>query len=343
MRSLKIFFPLLLLSLGWTTPVAAEPRAEQEFNITMLLYRGCEEACRGFQHYMKQNGLRANFTLLDAAQDRRKVTRFVREIQLARQKPDLVVTWGTSVTQEAIGHWKNDSERAIPRNIPVVFMVVSDPIAAGVIKDLQTGRPNLTGSLYLLPMDTQFQAARSYMDFKHVGYILNKSEANSVSTLADLKIEAERSGFSLNVAELPLSRAGKPDASRIPAIISNFRQEGVDLLYQGPDTFLNTRRDLVTDSALANNIPVFAAAEAPVQQSRALFGVVNRYWDVGRHTAEKAVQVLRDKTPPEEIPVTLPRKFSYLINLPVALQLKRYPPIKLLNIAEITGISQQEQ
>ena len=117
----------------------------------------------------------------------------------------------------------------------------------------------------------------------------------------------------------------------------------MDLIYQGPDSFLNVRREQLTDGALALGIPVFAAAEAPVQKARALLGVVNKYEDVGRFTAAQALRILRDQTPPAQIPVELPRNFSYLINLPVALQLGRYPPLKLLDVAEIIGIQQEER
>ena len=80
-----------------------------------------------------------------------------------------------------------------------------------------------------------------------------------------------------------------------------------------------------------------------MQKARALFGVVNKYEDVGRFTAAQALRILRDKTPPSQIPVELPRNFSYLINLPVALQLGRYPPLKLLDVAEIIGIQQEDR
>ena len=134
------------------------------------------------------------------------------------------------------------------------------------------------------------------------------------------------------------SAAGTPDATALPALLDALKGAGVDLLYQGPDSFLNSRRDVLTDGALARGMPVFAAAEAPVQNGRALFGVVNKYEDVGRFTAAQALRILRDKVSPAAIPVELPRNFSYLINLPVALQLGRYPPLKLLDVAEIVGL-----
>ncbi len=80
-----------------------------------------------------------------------------------------------------------------------------------------------------------------------------------------------------------------------------------------------------------------------MQTARALLGVVNKYEDVGRFTAAQALRILRDKTPPDRIAVELPRNFSYLINLPVALQLGRYPPLKLLDVAEIVGVQAEDR
>ncbi len=301
----------------------------------MLLFRGCEEACRGFQGYFRQHGIAAEFTVRDAAQDKRRIAGFVDEIR--RQKPDLVVTWGSSVTLEALGPWDAVDPRRHLTDLPVVFMIVSDPVALGVVERLDKPRRNATGTLYLLPLETQLKAARSYLDFKRVGFIVNESEANSLSVRDELRTLAPRHGFTLVERSLPLSAGGAPDATALPRIIDGFRQDKVDLIYQGPDSFLNSRRDELTDAALLAGIPVFAAAEAPVQQARALFGVVNKYEDVGRFTAAQALRILRDKTPPARIPVELPRNFSYLINLPVALQLGRYPPLKLLDVAEIVG------
>jgi putative ABC transport system substrate-binding protein len=338
---------LLLTVAAWAAgplaplPASAKPATEAApYRITMLLFRGCEEACRGFQAYFRQHGIAAEFTLRDAAQDKRRVAGFVDEIH--RDKPDLIVTWGTTVTQEAVGDWRRvDPQRHITDR-PVLFMIVSDPVAAGIVPALSRPRRNVSGTLYLLPVETQIKAARSYLDFKRIGYILNETESNSVSTRDELRGLAASHGFTLVERRLPVSPSGTPDGNALPVLVDELAREKVDLLYQGPDSFLNSRRDALTDGALARGLPVFAAAEAPVQQSRALFGVVNKYEDVGRFTAAQAVRILRDKASPADIPVTLPRNFSYLINLPVALQLGRYPPLKLLDVAEIVGIDSGE-
>lgn len=331
--------PLLLAATSLLpTPAAAEAAP---YRVAMLLFRGCEEACRGFQAYFRQHGIPAEFILRDAAQDKRRIPAMVEEVR--RLKPDLVVTWGSTVTLEAVGPWKGADPRRHITELPVVFMIVSDPVALGVIQAPDKPRANVTGTLYLLPMETQIKAARSYLDFKRVGYIVNETENNSITARDDLRALAKTHGFTLVERSLPVSSAGAPDARAIPAILDAFRQEKVDLIYQGPDTFLNSRREQLTDGALALGIPVFAAAENPVQNARALLGVVNKYEDVGRFTAAQALRVLRDHTPPSRIPVELPRNFSYLINLPVALQLGRYPPLKLLDVAEIVGIQAEDR
>ncbi len=331
---------LLLLSLTGLLPLPARAEAPTP-RIAMLLFRGCEEACRGFQGYFRQRGIAAEFILRDAAQDKRRIPGLVDEIR--RLKPDLVVTWGSSVTLATVGPWNGADPRRHITELPVIFMIVSDPVALGVIEAPDKPRRNVTGTLYLLPMETQIKAARSYLDFKRVGYILNETEPNSITARDDLRRLATAQGFTLVERSLPVSQAGAPDARAIPGILDAFRQERVDLIYQGPDTFLNSRREQLTDGALALGIPVFAAAENPVQTARALLGVVNKYEDVGRFTAAQALRILRDKTPPDRIPAELPRNFSYLINLPVALQLGRYPPLKLLDVAEIVGVQSEDR
>ena len=147
---------LAAAALGSASPASADPAP---YRITMLLYRGCEEACKGFQGYFRQHGIAAEFTLRDAAQDKHRIAGFIDEVR--HQKPDLVVTWGTTVTYETVGNWKSVDPKRHLTELPVIFMIVSDPVALGVIESPAKPRKNVTGTLYLLPMETQIKAARS--------------------------------------------------------------------------------------------------------------------------------------------------------------------------------------
>lgn len=323
---------LLLLLLLLAGPAAA---ADRPYHVMMLLYRGCEEACQGFQDYFRRQGVPVRFTLRDAAQDKSRIAGFVAEAR--RSRPDLVVTWGTTVTMEAVGRWDQADPARHLTDLPVVFMIVSQPEAIGLVPSLESSRRKLTGSLYLLPVAEQLKAARSYFEFHRIGFLANPTEANSQASLDTLRRQAGVFGYTLVVEPLDLDAQGKPVAATLPAKVAALATAGADLLYLSPDTFLNSQRRAVTGAALARRLPVFAAAEAPVVAADALLGVVNRYDQVGRFTARQALRILRDGVEPAAIPVELPRRFSYLINLRVARELGRYPPLPLLDIAEIVG------
>lgn len=325
----------LLLCLGCGLAAAAEPRP---YHVMMLLYRGCEEACQGFQDYFRRQKVPVRFTLRDAEQDKRRIPGFVAEAK--RLKPDLVLAWGTSVAQEAVGEWdKADPARHIT-DIPVVFMAVTDPVQSRLVPSLAGSGRNVAGTLYLLPAAEQLRAARSYLDFRKLGFLYNPAEANSKVSLEDVRAQADRFGFELVVETLPLDASGRPRPQDIPARVAALAAAGVDLLYFSPDSFINSQRKLVTAEALARRLPVFAAAEAPVVFADALLGVVIRYDLMGRFTARQALRILQDGVAPGSLAVELPRQFSYLVNLRVARQLGRYPPLPLLDIAEIVGTSE---
>ena len=329
------FSALLLPACCVPSMAIAAADAVHPYRITMILYRGCEEACQHFQLYFRKHGIPVQFTLRDAAQDKEKVRRFVAEAKSA--KPDLIVAWGTSVALETVGpHDAVDPARHVT-DIPVLFMIVSQPVASGIVKSLASPGRNVSGVLYLLAPETQIRAARAYLDFKRVGFIVNGAEANSLITRDEIKALSGRFAFTLIEREVHRDAAGKPDASALPQLVAELAAEKVDLIYQPPDTFLNVNRDVLTGAALRHRIPVFAAAEAPVVNSSALFGVAIRYQDVGRYTARLAESILVEGKRPQNIAIELPRHFSYLVNMRVAAQLERYPPLKLLDVAELTG------
>jgi putative ABC transport system substrate-binding protein len=325
---------LLLFSLATR---AGEPPAE--YRVLMLLYRGCEEACQGFQDYFRHQGVPVRFTVRDAAQDKSRIAGFVAEAK--RTRPDLIVTWGTTVSLETVGRWDAVDPARHITDLPVLFMIVSQPVELGLVPSLASSRRNVSGSLYLLPVAEQLRAARAYFDFRRVGFLYNPAEANALASLEALRAHSRHFGFELLDAPVTLDAAGKPMAAGLADQVAALADAGADLLYLPPDTFLNTQRQAVTGAALARGLPVFAAAEGAVLHADALFGVVNRYDQVGRFTARQALRILRDRVKPAAIPIELPRRFSYLINLRVARQLGRYPPLPLLDIAEIVGTCPQ--
>lgn len=309
---------------------AAAPPAQ--YKITMLVFRGCEAACQGFVDYIKARKIPAAIEILDAATDRQRMQAHIARVR--RNKPDLVVTWGTAISLEALGTYDGvDPSRHIT-DVPAIFMIVSNPVDLRLVPDHQSSGRNITGTRYLVSEEVQLKAARSYLPFERLGIIYNPQENNSLQSVANLQQQAAALGFAL--IERPVRLVGgEPDPESLPERVAEVVRAGAQLLYQPPDTFLLLHRRALTGAAVAAGLPVFAAAEAPVREGQALMGVVNRYYTVGQLSAAQAERILVHKVPPHEIPIEAPRNFSFLVNMPVARALKRYPPMQVLKIADV--------
>ena len=128
---MRNFVHALLFVVGMTL---ISPAVAAEKHILMLLYRGCEEACQGFQAYFRKQHLPVRFTIRDAAQDKSRIPVFIAEAR--RLKPDLILTWGTTITQEVAGTWQATEPTRHIVDTPIVFMAVSNPVEAGLVRDL---------------------------------------------------------------------------------------------------------------------------------------------------------------------------------------------------------------
>lgn len=325
---------LLVAAVLSAQPAQADPPLKIH-RILMVLWRGEEDAVQGFRDYFAAQRIPVEIITRDAGGDLDKLPGLVEEAKTIR--PDLVVTWGTSVTQALFGPYDAaDPARYVPAaGIPGVFMIVSQPVEAKIVPSLESSGRNITGTAYLVPEETQLRAARSYFDFNRIGVVYNSKESNARLSVEALRALASKLNYTLIERALPLDDKGNPKVDEIDTLVEQIAAEGAQLLYQPPDSFLNVNRDRLTQAALMRNMPTLAAAENPVRASYALMGVVNRYYTVGQLTAHKARQILVDKMDPKTIPIETPKRFSFMINLPVALQLGRYPPMNLLKFAEI--------
>jgi putative tryptophan/tyrosine transport system substrate-binding protein len=333
---MRSFLTTLLCTLGIVLGLSVScctASGTSPYQVYLVLWRGWEDAAQGFSDYFNAHQIPVNLVVRDADRDKSRLPGFVQEIKQIR--PDLVVTWGTSTALGILGPHDTDSPEKYIMDIPSVFMIVSQPVGTGLVPDFTSSGRNITGTRYLVPERTQINAARSYLTFDRIGVIFNPAEQNSIINVEALRTLADEGLFELIERPLSLDDAGEPVTGAIEGLVADLARSAPLLLYQGPDSFLNVHRDRLTGSALAHGIPVLAAGENPVRRSNALLGIINRYYSVGQLTAFKARQILVEGKTPETIPITSPRRFSYMINMRVAKQLKLYPPMNILKFAEI--------
>ena len=305
-----------------------------QYKIMIATWRGCEEACQGFQDYLVEHGVDVQFIVRDAQKKSAFLPGFLAEAR--EEKVDLILTWGTSVTRGIAGTLTDLNNPDLNHDIPNVFMIVADPVGAGIVESLDhTGRPNVTGTYNRVPEETIIETIRSYLpNFKRLGLLYNADEKNSVLKRDEVAALTEPMGFELIALELPLDGNGKPNVDDIATKISELKEAGVDFIYLGSSSFLRDNKAAFTGAAVNNGIPVLSPYENLVQESLALISVAARYYDVGRLAGQQAEKILVVNITPGDLPVLRMTDFAVVINMSVAKKLKLFPPLNLLQIAE---------
>lgn len=324
----------LALTTVMFSVLAGSAAIAAQHSIFVITWRGCEEACQGFQDYLTGQGLDADFHLRDAGRGAETLPGFLAE---ARAKhADLILTWGTSATRGIAGTIDDMDNPAFNHDIPQVFTIVSDPVGAGVVKSLEeTGRPNLTGTYNRVPESVNIETLRTYdPSFRQLGMLYNTNEPNSDQKYNELSKLSETMDFELIALKLPLYEDGKPRTEDIALKVAELKAAGVDFVYVGSSSFLRSQRDVFTGAAVEHKLPVLSPYEEMVRESQALLSVAARYYDVGRLAGAQAEKILAGSAVPGDLPVARMTDFAVVINMQVARELKLFPPIGLLQVAE---------
>ncbi|WP_410497864.1 ABC transporter substrate-binding protein [Chitinibacter sp. S2-10] len=327
MKYLKICC-LCLLLLGSTLSFAADSRP---YRVAMLLYRGETEAEKGFMASLRQR-LPVEFIVRDVAEDVHKIPALLAEMK--RLKPDLIYTFGTTMTLAVAGR-EGDTSGQFIRNIPIVFNIVADPVGAGLTSTLKSSRRNLTGVSHLVPMKDQLNAAKKLVKMKRFGVIYNAKENNSQLAVKELQANATAFGYHLSTFAVEPDASGKISGKAIDRTVHDALAARLDAVYLPSDSSIIQQAGAITLPFAQAGVPVISATEAPIRQHGALLGLVGNYFNAGSFAAYKAEQILLKRASPDQIPIEVLQRFSLLINMQSARQLKRYPPLSQLGVAEL--------
>jgi len=311
--------------------------AASQYKVMIITWRGCENACRGFQEYLVNRSVDAEFIMRDANRKKDLISGFLDEARAF--KVDLILTWGTSVTSGTVGMIGDMNNPVFNNEIPTVFTIVADPVGSGIVKSLNsTGRPNVTGTYNRVPEKVNIETILAYMpEFKRLGMIYNLNEKNSVLKRNEIEKLAHSMKFELISKQLPLNADGEPDVKSIGPAITEMKAAGVDFIYLGSSSFLRDHAELLTKASIENGLPVLSPYEDNVRSSDALISVAARYYDVGQLAGRQAEKILVEGVKAGDIPVALMTNFAVVINLAVAKKMQRFPPLSLLQIAEIVN------
>lgn len=170
------------------------------------------------------------------------------------------------------------------KNIPIVFGAVTDPVAAGLLKDPAHPEGNVTGVSSLAPIGEQLDLLLKIVPtVKSVGVLYNPGEVNSVVLVDLLKKEAARR--SLQVIEAPVTTSAE-NVTSARTLVGK-----ADAIYAPNDNTVVQGLDGILKVADDSKIPVLAGDTGSVGRG-ALASIGFSYYDIGREVGQRVYKLL---------------------------------------------------
>ncbi len=314
--------------------LAAPPlvRGADRPRILQILYRGPTDVERGFSDYLASRGIRADVETRDTARDLSRVPAILEEARASA--PDLVYTWGTPVTLATFGRVGEAGGAGAPGGAPGLFVLVSAPVASGVVRSLEDPGRDLTGVFHLVPIPSQLRLMRSYRPYRRLGVLYTPTERNAVDQARQVESLQGALDFRAITRPVPLDAAGRPDRAGIGPAVEGLAADGAECLLVPADTFLSSAAEDLRRAAVRTRLPPFAFTEFAMRRGIGVAGIVARYYAIGQLAASKAAEILTG-TPARGVPVSTLSRFSLMVNVRFAGELDLYPPLAMLDAAEL--------
>ena len=312
---------------------AQTPVTRRKFKVFLVIHREGALADEGFMDYLKNAGLNVDFVIRNTAGDVKLLPDIVAEIK--EQKPDLVYTQSTQVTAGIVGLQGDEDSGKFVRDIPVVFSMVGDPLAAKLVRNLEKPGRNLTGAIHIVSLPVQLKAMQAYMPIKRLGILYTPNEKTQREVHDQLKKLATTARIELVTAD-PLGADKVPHADRLIPMLDKMAALKPDLVYVPAVNFFGPHSDFLMQEALKRKLATFCAIEVQIK-SGGLMGLVAPFFNVGALAGFKAEQILLGKATAQNTPIEVLSKFSFMVNIPTARALSLYPPMQVLRFAQIIG------
>jgi putative ABC transport system substrate-binding protein len=216
--------------------------------------------------------------------------------EMANANYDLVVPIVTPATQAFVN---------LDSGIPVVFISVTNPVAAGVMGSMQRPDKNATGTSNLVPVDEIFKLACVLTPgVKKFGILYNTGESNAVTTVKKAKEYLSAKGYAWSESTVTNSSEVQQAAE---VLVTR-----VDAVYVPIDSMVQSAMPQVARIAKEAKKPVYGSSPVMVV-SGALATVSVSDRQCGEISAEMADKYFRG-TPIAEIPAVTLTDFTTVIN-----------------------------
>jgi len=240
--------------------------------------------------------------------------------ELIGLQPEVILAHGTPAVMAL---------RKATGTVPVVFVVVSEPVAQGFVQSLSHPGGNITGFSYLEP-SLGAKWLELLMDIAprlvRVATIFNPETApNARLFFHSVQIAAQK--FTVELIESPVH-----DPAGIEEAMVKLASEPGGGLIVLPDVFTGLHRKAIFERAAHHRLPaVYSFPNYATEGGLMAYGV--HIGDLYRRSAEYVDRILRGAKP-ADLPVEQPIKFELVINLTTAKALGLTIPATLLATAD---------
>jgi len=249
-----------------------------------------------------------------SANDPKLIDYYAKE--LVAMAPDLIVAATTSNLQAVSRETKS---------IPIVFLLVSEPIEQGFVSNLAHPGGNITGF-----MAYERSMGGKWVDFlkqmvptlARIVVMFNPDVAPQYKVLLPAIEEASQ------VLKMQAITAPVHDETQIQRVIEDLSHEPSSGLLLTPDTFTTEHSDLIIALVARRGLAAMYNSELAVRKGGLMFYGVD-FEPEYRQAAVYANSILKG-TAPGDLPIQLPTNFKLIINLKTARTLSIEAPMGMM-------------
>ena len=317
----KIAFFLMIVLV--VAPINGAQAKSYNVSVSQFVeHPALDAVLKGFKDFMNENGVDIIYNVHNAQAN--MATAGQIGAQIMGEKPDLIIAIATPSAQTCAQAMQKAPHM---KNTPMLFTAVTDPVMAGLVKDLQHPGGNITGVSDMLPLDQHMKMIKEFIPgLKKLGVLYNSGETNSISSVKLLREVGLEMGYEVvdatvsktsEVYQAAKSLVGKVDAVFVPT-----------------DNTVVESLESAVKVCIENKLPMFSADVDSVKRgSVAAMGF--DYYKHGRQTGAMAKRIL-DGAKPGDTPVETQKELQLHINLKSAKLMGVNVPESTLKAADMT-------
>jgi putative tryptophan/tyrosine transport system substrate-binding protein len=266
--------------------------------------------------YAEHRNVEIEYRFADNRQDR--LTELAAD--LVRRRVSVIVAFPAIAASTAV---------AATQNIPIVFGIGGDPVAAGLVRNLNRPGGNATGvsSLAVSLAGKRLGLLRALLpSARRMAFVLNPV---TVAFTEEARTVAQANAAGIGV-ELEILYAGT--GQEIDEAFAEIARRRCDALLVSPTPFFTNRRVQLVTLAIRDRLPaIFPSRD--FAQAGGLMSYESSASDQFHQMGVYAGRILKGEKP-GDLPVMLPTKFEFVMNLQTAKALGIAVPPTLLALAD---------